>query len=122
MPCNGISIGRLSQASTEVLHGQGRTVVMHGPRGHLLPEGRAMLGELHRLCLADEPEGVSTLIGSGIDLQYAVSIMVEDEGIERLGRSTRAAEGRACCAGGIWRGIRHRMLIWPIKIDSKCVL
>lgn len=61
----------------------------HGPKGHLLLEGRSMLGELHRLCLAGEPEGVSMLIGSGIDLPYAVSIMVKDQEIERLGRSTR---------------------------------
>lgn len=48
-----------------------------------------MMGELHRLCLAGQPEGVSPLVGVEIDLPHAPSVSVEEKAIERLGRSTR---------------------------------
>ena len=99
MPCNGISIQRMVRAGTEVLLGDGRLVVTHGPRCHLLLEGRKLKGSFsHRLCLAGEAENVVHDMRDAMSSPQPLGMVVDEKEIERVGRSTRELRDEECAA------------------------
>ena len=116
MPCDGISIPRLTWAGTEVLEGRWRTVVTHGPAGALLFEAKGMLGDArrmlledrHRLCLVDQPEILSTAEEPDMDLPFSVGLVTDEKDMVRLGTPSREFHGEEYeirVVSGEWHGV-----------------